>query len=57
VKEKKQVGILLDYKLYKELKIEAVKRDMSLAEYIRSILKNRKNILHNIIENKTKRGE
>ncbi len=55
-KNKKQVGILLDYSLYKELKLEAVELDLNLASYIRIILKNRKNISHNILQKSTKGG-
>ena len=43
-KQKKQVGFLIEVKLLRQLKKEAIDRDTNLANYIRSILKNRKNI-------------
>lgn len=56
-KKKKQVGLLLDYDFYKQLKVEAVELDLNLASYVRTILKNRKNILHNISQKGDKNGD
>lgn len=55
---RKQLGVLVDAGLLKQLKLEAVENDMSLADYIRFILENRSNILHNILHNETnKKGD
>ena len=42
--EKKQIGFLIDKKTLRQLKKEAIDRDTNLANYIRSILKNKKKI-------------
>ena len=41
---KKQIGFLIDVKFLRQLKKEAIDKDMSFADYVRLILKNRKNL-------------